>query len=224
MKTARRPGNRVEEEKAAHGASLARTVTFDFSVLARGEHYMEELLRKAAAVSRALKQAGVPHAVIGGLAVRAYLDTEDEPPALTTRDLDILLRREDIGRARQALEALGFAYREVMGLPAFIPPGKKLRDGVHVVLSGEKVKPDSLYPCPPFAPESLLDGREGFTCLDLRNLVFMKLTSFRPKDQSHLQDLLEMGLITAEMQAALPPDLQARLQQVLEQNRREGRA
>jgi len=223
MKTAKRRTNSVQEERPAYGASVAGTVTFDFSVLAVGEHYMEELLRKAATVSHALKQAGVPHAVIGGLAVRAYLAAVDEAAAVTTRDLDILLRREDIGRARQALEPLGFAYREVMGLPAFIPPGKKFRDGVHVVLSGEKVKADSLYPCPRFAAEALFDARDGFTCLDLKNLVFMKLTSFRPKDVSHLQDLLEMGLLTAELQAGLPADLQIRVQQVVEQNRREGR-
>ncbi|MGD0088479.1 MAG: hypothetical protein ABSE73_01035 [Planctomycetota bacterium] len=217
------PINRVQEDRPAYGVGVAGTVTFDLSVLAKGEQHMEDLLKKAAVVSHALKEAGVPHAVIGGLAVRAYLGSGGEPPSLTTRDLDILLRRADIGRARQALEAVGFMYREVLGLPAFIPPGMKYRDGVHVVLSEEKVKADSLYPCPTFAPEALLDTQDGFTCLDLRNLVFMKLTSFRPKDQSHLQDLLEMGLITAEVQASLPADLQTRLQQVVEQNRREGR-
>jgi hypothetical protein len=42
----------------------------------------------------------------------------------------------------------------------------------------------------------------------------MKLTSFRLKDQAHLKDLEEVGLISAEMEAALPAILRARLAQV----------
>jgi hypothetical protein len=42
----------------------------------------------------------------------------------------------------------------------------------------------------------------------------MKLTSYRLKDQVHLKDLDEAGLITAEVETGLPPILQERLAQV----------
>jgi len=49
---------------------------------------MDELIKRARAVSQALKEAKVPHAVIGGLAVRAYEATVQREPSLTTRVLD----------------------------------------------------------------------------------------------------------------------------------------
>jgi hypothetical protein len=215
--------NRVKEEKAAYGAPVAGTLLVGLGVFARGERYMEELLLRAQAVSRALSEAGVPHAVIGGLAVRTHLSLVGDAGSVMTRDVDIMLRREDIKRATEALLRLGYHHREVMGLPAFIPEGKTYRDGVHVVLAGENVKPRSVHPCPQITERQLLTAHEGFVCLDIQNLVFMKLTSFRPKDIAHLQVLLENGLIPNTLEAGLPEDLRERFQQVVEQNREEGR-
>jgi hypothetical protein len=42
----------------------------------------------------------------------------------------------------------------------------------------------------------------------------MKLISFRLKDQTHLKDLDEQGLITPEIEASLSPVLRERLAQV----------
>jgi hypothetical protein len=42
----------------------------------------------------------------------------------------------------------------------------------------------------------------------------MKLTGFRLKDEMHLKDLDEAGVITAEIESALSPEHQQRLQQV----------
>ena len=39
----------------------------------------------------------------------------------------------------------------------------------------------------------------------------MKLTSFRAKDEAHLKDLDEAGLITPELEAGLSPLLRERL-------------
>ena len=44
----------------------------------------------------------------------------------------------------------------------------------------------------------------------------MKLTSFRRKDQVHLLDFLEVGLIDAGWVARFPPELGARLQTLLD--------
>ena len=42
----------------------------------------------------------------------------------------------------------------------------------------------------------------------------MKLTSFRPRDKTHLIDLDSVGLITPEIEANLPEVLRRRLDQV----------
>ena len=39
----------------------------------------------------------------------------------------------------------------------------------------------------------------------------MKLISFRAKDEAHIKDLDEQGLITPEIEASLPPVLRERL-------------
>jgi hypothetical protein len=44
----------------------------------------------------------------------------------------------------------------------------------------------------------------------------MKLTSFRDKDRVHLRDMLDVKLISAEIENNLPPDLQERLRQLKE--------
>ena len=44
----------------------------------------------------------------------------------------------------------------------------------------------------------------------------MKLTSFRDKDRMHLRDLLDVGLIDRTWRDKLPPELAARLQELLD--------
>ena len=44
----------------------------------------------------------------------------------------------------------------------------------------------------------------------------MKLTSFRAKDEAHLKDLDEAGLITPEIEVGLPPLLRERLSRTRE--------
>ena len=46
-----------------------------------------------------------------------------------------------------------------------------------------------------------------------KDLVRMKLTSFRAKDEAHLKDLDDAGLIRPEIEAGLPAELAARLLQ-----------
>jgi hypothetical protein len=60
------------------------------------------------------------------------------------------------------------------------------------------------------------EAREQFRVLSLEALVRMKLTSFRLKDQVHLQDMIGVGLIDATWPARFPPELAARLQQILD--------
>src|SRR5437588_1567737 len=113
------------------------------------EKVRERLLRAAGA----LEAAGIPYAVIGGNAVAAWVARVDDSLVRTTKDVDILLRRADLPRARAALEAAGFIYRHSAGMDMFLDgPGTKARDAVHVILAEERVKSTDLMFAPDVVP------------------------------------------------------------------------
>jgi hypothetical protein len=174
------------------------------------EKVRDRLLRAA----RALDDFGVPYAVIGGNAVAAWVSRVDEAAVRNTQDVDILLRRADLERASSALASAGFIHRHVKGIDMFLDgPGAKARDAVHVVFAGEKVRPESLVAAPDI-DES--ERGEQYQVLSLDALVQMKLTSFRDKDRTHLRDMLDVELIDVSWKARLPPELAARLQELLD--------
>ena len=85
------------------------------------------------------------------------------------------------------------------------------RRAVHLVFTGERVRPEYPEPTPEFGPCRKVPG---IRLVALADLVRMKLTSFRAKDEAHLKDLDEAGLITAEIEAHLPAVLRERLARV----------
>ena len=172
---------------------------------------VRERLRRAAA---ALEAAGVAYAVIGGNAVAAWVGEVDEAAVRNTQDVDILLRRGDLEAAKAALTPVGFIYRHSAGIDMFLDgPGAKARDAVHVLFANEKVRPEYSTTAP-----DVTESRPTATArvLSLDALLRMKLTSFRRKDQVHVQDMIDVGLVDATWPARLPPELAARLQQLLD--------
>jgi hypothetical protein len=174
------------------------------------ERVRSRLLRAA----QALESAGVPYAVVGGNAVAAWVATVDAAAVRNTQDVDVLLRRTDMERAKKAMEAAGFVHRHVAGIDVFLDgPDAKARDAVHLVMAGEKIRPEYVSPAPDVWESAKPDQ---FRIVTLEALVRMKLTSFRLKDQVHLQDLLGVGLIDASWVQRLGPDLGSRLQQLID--------
>ena len=160
--------------------------------------------------------AGVPYAVVGGNAVAAWVTTVDAAAVRNTQDVDILLRRGDMDRAATALAGAGFTREEVLGVQVFLDgPTAKVRDSVHVLMAGEKVKEQYLEPTPD-VEDSTRIGESNMRVVRLESLVRMKLTSFRDKDRTHLRDLLGIGLIDASWKSKYVPELAARLQQLID--------
>ena len=185
-----------------------------------GEVSLERMVRAVEKVrirllraASALEQANVPYAVVGGNAVAAWVARVDEAAVRNTQDVDILLRRDDLESAKNVLMAAGFVYRHIKGVDTFMDgPEAKARDSVHVIFSGEKVRPE--YPLP--APDvSDAEQTAEFRLLNLEPLVRMKLTSFRRKDQVHVLDLAEVGLVDESWVLRVPPELKERLQELL---------
>lgn len=172
---------------------------------------VRERLRRA---SQALEKAGVPYAVAGGNAVAAWVSEVDEAAVRNTQDVDVLLRRADLDRAKAALAGAGFVFRHSAGIDMFLDgPGAKARDAVHIVFAGEKVRKEYLLPAP-----DVDESKPTPTCtvLNLDALLRMKLTSFRRKDQMHVLDLIDIGLIDRSWLNRLPPELGRRLQELLD--------
>lgn len=181
---------------------------------------IDEVRLRLERAASALAKLGVHYAVVGGNAVAAWVSRVDASAVRNTRDVDILLRREDADKARVALEAAGFVHRRIASLgkaaamDVFLDgPDAKVRDAVHVLWAGEKPVPDAIEPTPDLRET---ESGEGFRLIPLPDLVRMKLISFRDKDRMHLRDLLSVGLIDQSWTTGLPPDLSSRLQIILD--------
>lgn len=180
----------------------------------RMDRAVENVRRRLERAAGALERAGIPYAVSGGNAVRAWVAQADEAAVRTTRDVNILLRRADLPAAIEALEAEGFLHRHSAGIDMFLDgPDAKARDAVHVLFSGEKVRDEYLVPTPDVDE---FEYSDDFRVLTLEALVRMKLTSFRRKDQMHLLDMIDVELIDASWRDRFPPEFAARLQELLD--------
>ncbi len=180
----------------------------------RMERAVEKIQERLERTAKTLEEAGVPYAIIGGNAVRAWVAQADEAAVRTTRDVDILLRRADWPAAVAAMERAGFIYRHVRGIDMFLDgPGTKARDAVHVLFAGEKVTRDDAVPAPDVSES---EDIQHHRILRLDALVRMKLTANRDKDRMHLRDMIDVELIDEAWCERLPAVLGARLKMLFD--------
>ena len=175
---------------------------------------VEAVRERTLRATAALRLVGIPYAVVGGNAVAAWVARVDRAAVRNTQDVDILVRRIDFDSVKTALEAAGFTHHELMGVDCFIDgPDGSPRDAVQLVYAAEKVRPEYAEPT---ADLDTVEPAEGFDVVPLEALVRMKLNSFRRKDQVHLQDMLNVGLIDATWMDRLLPQQAGRLQQLID--------
>ncbi len=178
------------------------------------ERAVEKVRVRLLRAASILEQAGIPYAVVGGNAVAAWVSRVDEAAVRNTQDVDILIRRRDLPVIVEAMSKAGFLYRHVASIDMLLDGAEaKVRDAVHLVFAGERVRPEYPLPAPDVAES---ETSASFRLLSLGALVRMKLTSFRDKDRTHLRDLIEVGLIDATWPARLPAELAGRLQEILD--------
>ena len=174
---------------------------------------MEQVERRLRKVTAALDAAGIRYAVIGGNAVALWVAKADPAATRTTKDVDLLVERDDLDRITRVMQSLGFEAQNLRRLVLFIDPEEpSRRSGVHLVWAGQKVRPSYAHPTPSVT-EAVRDA-EGFWVLDLAALLRMKLTSLRDVDRVHVADLLRVGMVDSAVRAALPPDLRERLEAI----------
>lgn len=181
---------------------------------------IERVERQLRDFTQALDAAQRPYAVIGGNAVAAWVSSIDPDAIRSTKDIDVLLRRSDFDLVTEAVRQLGMVPAEVSGTHMFQeeqdPSPKR---AVHIIFADEPIRSHDPRPAP--SVTSSCRSRDGYLVLELALLVRMKLEAYRLRDQTHLVDMLSIGLIDADWTAKLPADLQPRFLQVLEAYERE---
>jgi hypothetical protein len=168
------------------------------------EERLTQLLSLADKVEKAFASAGLDYRVVGGLAAYLYVEEREPDAGRLTKDIDIVVRREDLQAIAKAVEPFGLQYHHAAGVNMLVQAGSpSTRRAVHLIFEGENA--------PQLGPYRSI---KGYRLIPLIDLVRMKLTSFRIKDEMHLKDLDEIGLITPEMEAELIPIHRQRLAQV----------
>jgi hypothetical protein len=182
-----------------------------YARMERAVERVNERLRKSV---RILEAAEIKYAIVGDHAVRAWVAQIDEAAVRTTRDVDVLIRPDDLPALKEAMAAAGFYHRQTSSIDMFVEePEASARDAVHIVLAGQMVRSDDYEPNPDVEPCEHVDD---FRTLQLASLVRMKLNSFRDKDRVHIRDMISVGLVDGSWLSRFPEPLGQRLKQLLD--------
>jgi hypothetical protein len=147
--------------------------------------------------------ARIPYRLVGGMAVYLHVAECDPLQARLTADIDAAVRRSDLDSIIAAASQIGWTYRHAGGVDRLVEADSpKARSAVHLVTT------ESGY------DSEAVPTTEGFLLAPVADLVRMKLTSYRLKDQVHIQDLDNVGLITEDIEASLSEPLRQRLAEV----------
>src|SRR6266853_2550930 len=89
-------------------------------------------------IAEALSEAGITYELIGGLAVLVHVEEADPEHTTLTRDVDLLIRREDLERIKEAAAGHGFRFRHAAGVDMLLYGNTdSAKNAVHLIFSGE---------------------------------------------------------------------------------------
>jgi hypothetical protein len=170
------------------------------------------LMDLAQGVCGAIRDAGINYRMVGGMAVYFHVDPRDPLAARLTPGVDFAIERGDLSRVVEAVRPLGLEHTLANGLDVLAGPvADRIRTVSHLIFVREKVRPGYLEPVPDISEPTIT--HEGFLLAPVFELVRMKLASNR------IIDMDGVGLITPEIENALPEPLRLRLQQVRQEER-----
>ena len=181
------------------------------------EERVFELIGTLQKLSQPLEQAGVPHELVGGLAVFLHVENADSTHSSLTRDIDVMIRRDDLPRVIAIAEQHHFRFRHSAGVDMLLyGDTHSARNAVHLLFTGEKVKETQLEPHPGIRPVRAGMHGQDFLVIPVVDLLRMKLSSYRDKDRVHVRGMDSAGLISREVEAELSEDLRSRLRHIRE--------
>jgi hypothetical protein len=163
-------------------------------------------------LAQRLEKAGIAYAVIGGMAVNAH------GAERTTKDVDVLLTREDFGRFRE--EFVGDTYEPVAKRPRRF---KEKKSGVTVdfLLTGRY--PGSGEPGPVTSPDprEVAERIDKIAVVSLPQLVQLKLAARRHYDFGDVVFLIRVHDLDESFAKKLHPSVRQDYIECLEEKRRE---
>jgi len=175
------------------------------------ERRVERLREVLGRFAAALEAAGISYQLVGGLAVYLHVERVTPLAGRLTRDIDVLVRREDLVAIAKAAEAFGFRYRHAAGMDMLLDAeAPDAATAVHLLFARERVRAGHIEMTPDLQPERIEDAWVA----PVAHLVRMKLTSYRFKDRAHLKDMEAAGLLTSDAEAGLSDELRHRLDEV----------
>src|SRR5437016_4066816 len=120
---------------------------------------VEAVERLMVRITDALDAAHVPFALVGGQAMALWVATKDPAAVRTTKDVDILVRREDLPAVRKAALSVSLDYFEMMGVGMLLDRNDPHpRRAVHLVWADERVRPECPFPSPTIEESELLEA------------------------------------------------------------------
>lgn len=181
------------------------------------EERLFELISLLHRITGLLVAGQIPQQVVGELAVLIHVEEASPEHSPLTRDIDLMVRRDDLERVKLAAAKGGFRFCHTSGVDVLLYGAVGTgRNSIHLVSGGEKVFPSYPAPSPDINPViKVVDGKE-VRVIAVADLLRMKLTANRRKDQVHVKALDAAGLITPELENRLMPELAARLKRVRE--------
>jgi hypothetical protein len=155
-----------------------------------------------------LTAQGIPHEIIGGLAVLIHVEASGAADGVMTADSDVLMRRCDLSRVIEIAHENGFSS-----------PGGRLKHAafrapVHLHFTGERSNDSQAVPHPEISPTRITLHGLDVPVMCLQDLVLTRLNSERTIDRVSIRSMDAAGLITADVEAALPEELRSRLQNI----------
>jgi hypothetical protein len=185
-----------------------------------GRHLMalDDVTGRLERITGALDLGNIPYALVGGQAVAMWVATVDPSAVRTTKDVDLLVRNEDLPRVRAAGLSVQMDYFEVLGVGMLLDRADpNPRHAVHLVWAQQLIRPGDDCPTPAVEQRQMLGDKKVVT---LAGLIQMKLMAFRDQDRVHLRDMIDVGIVGRELVGDLPPLLARRLSDLLAESGR----
>jgi len=174
--------------------------------------HVEQLFERIQQLHSILTAAGIPYRIVGGMAVFIHVFERDPLRARLTSDVDAAIDRPDLPSIIEAACKVGWVFRHTDGVDMLIDSVQpRVRSAIHLLFLNEKVLPEYSELVPSSPPDTT---SEGIFVAPVADLVRMKLTGYRLKDQVHIQDLDGVGLIGPEIENQLPQLLLNRLTEI----------
>jgi hypothetical protein len=177
---------------------LKKTVEKSGSINVLFEEQLFALIGTLEKIAKPLADERIPYELIGGGAVMVQVNRVEPSAVRNTKDIDIMVHRSDLERIKETAQRHRFTFCNAAGVDK-----TQARNAVHLIFSGEKVRPEHLS----------IHGVE-IAVIPVMDLVQMKLGNNRDIDRVHVRDLDSVGLITPAVEEFLSPALRLRLQEI----------